>query len=78
MFNVCHHDRNDTSKTLNSANQTDIPNKQCISVSCFSSIETEAIFFMIPFAVADINYNILGTPFFERSKQKIQSEHLIG
>ena len=62
MLNVCHHDRKDTSKTLTSANQTDIPNKQCISVSCFSSIETDPIFFMIPFAVTDTNYNILGTP----------------
>ena len=37
---------------LTIAIQSEVPIKQYISVTCFSSIETKARFFMIPFAVA--------------------------
>ena len=63
MFNVCHHDQHDTKKTLTTANHSEVPNKQYISEPCFSTIETKSRCLMIPFAVPDFKYNILGTSF---------------
>ena len=35
IFNVCNHDQHNTSKTLTIADQSEIPIKQDISVTCF-------------------------------------------
>ena len=53
LFNVCNHDQNDPSKTLATANPSEGPIKQSLSVISFLSIETESRCFIIPFAVAD-------------------------
>ena len=40
IFNVCNHDQHETTKMLTLASQSEVPIQQCISVTCFSSIET--------------------------------------
>ena len=69
IFNFCNQDHQDTSKTLTIEIQAEVPIKQYISVSCFSSIETKSRAFIIPLAVADNEYNLLGRLFFERYSQ---------
>ena len=49
LFIVCTHDQHDTSQTLTIVKQSEVPIKQHISVTCFSSIETKSRCFMIPF-----------------------------
>ena len=61
IINFCNHDQHDTSKTLIiESNSNKFLSKQSYFVTCFSSIETERSYFMIP--SADIKQNILGTP----------------
>ena len=72
-FKICDHDHYDTSQSLTIANETEVSITQYI-LTCFSSIETKWRHLMIPFAVADIKYNILGTPFFEKYVQKINNQ----
>ena len=71
IVNFCNQDEHDTSKTVKLANQSEVPNKQYSSVACFSSVKTKSRYFMIPFAVADINYNNPGTPSLEKYLQNI-------
>ena len=59
------------------ANKSRVPIKQKVSVTCFSSIETQSRYFMIPFAVADTKYKLLGKPFFEKTNQKISIQDYI-
>ena len=47
-----------------------------LSVTGFSSIQTNSIFFTTPFGVADIKYGILGAPFFKRCNQEINIQNL--
>ena len=42
MFNVCNHHQHDTPKTLTIANQSDVPIKQNLPLTCFSAIETKS------------------------------------
>ena len=42
------------------------------SLNYFSSTKTNSRFFMVFFAVFDIKYSILGTPFFEKNKQNFK------
>ena len=49
------------------ANQSEVPIKHYITVTCHTSISENSRHFTIPFAVADIKYKILGTPFFEEN-----------
>ena len=65
MYNITTSDPLDSSKTLMIANQSELPIKHYITVTCHTSISKNSRHFTIPFAVADIKYNILGTPFFE-------------
>ena len=51
---VCNNNHHDKSKTLTLANQSHIPIKQTISVTCFSSIETKSRSFMTLVAVIDL------------------------
>ena len=59
------------SKTLTSANQTEVPISHYVTVTLNTTIEDVSRQFTIPFAVADIKYNILGAPCFEEYIQNI-------
>ena len=61
-----------TSKTLTVANQTDVPILHYANIILNTTIDDNSRSFSVPFAVADIKYNILGTPFFE---DNIQNKH---
>ena len=68
---TCNNKTNHTSKTLTVANQTDFPILIKITTTSNTSMEQTSRLFIIPFVVAVIKYNILGTPFFEECKQSI-------
>ena len=66
--------RNNTlnpSKTLTVANQTEVLILHYVTILSNTSIEDNFCQFTIPFAVADIKYNFLVTPFFEEHIQNI-------
>ena len=71
MYNITTSDPLDSSKTLMIANQSEVPIKHYITVTCYTSISETSRHFTIPFAVTDIKYNILRTPFFEEHIAKI-------
>ena len=72
LLNItCNDKTNQTSKTLTVANQTEIPILHYITAILKTAIEHTSRQFIIPFAVADIKYNLLGTPFFEEYIQNI-------
>ena len=54
-----------TSKTLTVANQTEIPILHYANIILNTTVDDNSHYFSVPFVVADIKYNILGTPFFE-------------
>ena len=60
-----------SSKTLTVANQTEVPILHYITITLNTTIEDDSRQFTILFAVADIKFNILGTPFFEENIQNI-------
>ena len=60
-----------TSKTLIVANQTNVPILHYANIILNTKIDNNSRYFSVPFAVADIKYNILGTPFFEDNIQNI-------
>ena len=62
------------SKTLTVANQTEVPILHHVTVLLNTSIEDNSRQFTIPFAVADIKYNLLGTPSFEEYIQNINTQ----
>ena len=51
MFNFCNQDQHDTSTTLTIANQSEVPIKQYISLTCLSTIGKKTRFFISLFAV---------------------------
>ena len=59
------------SKTLTVANQTEVPILHYANIILNTTIDENSRYFSVPFAVADIKYNILGTPFFEDNVQNI-------
>ena len=59
------------SKTLTVANQTEVPILHYANIILNTTIDENSRYFSVPFAVADIKYNILGTPFFEDNIQNI-------
>ena len=63
-----------TSKTLTVANQTEVPILHYANIILNSTIEDNARYFSVPFAVADIKYDILGTPIFEDNIQNINRQ----
>ena len=72
LLNItCDDKTNHTSKTLTVANQTEVPILHYITATLYTAIEHTSRQFIIPFAVADITYNILGTPFFDEYIQNI-------
>ena len=60
-----------SSKALTVANQTEVPILHYVTITLNTTIEDDFCQFTIPFAVADIKYNILGTHFFEENIQDI-------
>ena len=60
-----------TPKTLTVANQTEVPVLHYANIFLNTTNDDNSRSFSVPFAVADIEYNILGTPFFEDSIQNI-------
>ena len=63
--------KNNSSKTVTVANQAEVPILHYVTISLNTTIEGDSRQFTIPFAVADIKYNFLGTPFFEMNIQNI-------
>ena len=59
------------SKTLTVANQTEVPILHYANIILNTTIDENSRYFSVPFAVANIKYNILGTPFFEDNIQNI-------
>ena len=70
-LNVPKNIENKRAKTLTVANQTEVPIIHYISTTCFTEVNHQNRSFNIHFAVANIKYNILGTPFFKRHIQNI-------
>ena len=62
------------SKTLTVANQTEVPILHYANIILITTIDENSRYFSVPFAVADIKYNILGTPFFEDNIQNINTQ----
>ena len=60
-----------TSKTLTVANQTEIPTLHYANIILNTTIDNNSRYFSVPFAVADIKYNIVGTPVCEDNIQNI-------
>ena len=60
-----------TSKTLTVANQTEVHILHYANIILNTTFDEISRYFSVPFAVADIKYNILGTPFFEDNIQNI-------
>ena len=58
---------NKRAKTLTVANQTEVPIIHYNSITCFTEVNHQTRSFNINFAVANIKYNILGTPFFKKT-----------
>ena len=72
LLNItCNNKTNHTSKTLTVANQTEVPILHYVTTTLNTSIEQACGQFINALAVADIKYNILGTPFFEDYIQNI-------
>ena len=61
------------SKTLTVANQTEVPILHYANIILNTTIDENSRYFSVPFAVADIKYNILGTPFFEDNIQNTKT-----
>ena len=60
-----------TSKTLTVGNQTEVPILHYANIILNTTIDDSSRSFTVLFAVADIKYNIRGTPFFEDKIQNI-------
>ena len=71
LLNIKHNNTLTSSKTLTVANQTEVFILNYVTLLLNTSIEDKFRQFTIPFEVADIKYNILGTPFFEEYIQNI-------
>ena len=69
--NIRQNSPHNSSKTLTVANQTKVSILHYITITLNTTIEDDSRQFTIPFAVAEIKYNILGTPFFEENTQNI-------
>ena len=64
------------SKTLTVANQTEVPILHYANIILNTTIDENSRYFSVPFAEADIKYNIHGTPFFEDNIQNINIQDL--
>ena len=64
------------SKTLTVANQIEVPILHYANIILNTTIDENSRYFSVPFAVAVIKHNILGTPFFEDNIQNINYKTL--
>ena len=71
LLNIKQRNPHNSSKTLKVANQTEVPILPYVTNTLNTSIEDDSRQFTILFAVADIEYNILGTPFFRENIQNL-------
>ena len=69
--------QNKRAKTLTVANQTEVPIIHYISMTCFTEVNNQTRSFNIDFAVANIKYNIFGTPFSKKHIQNINFQQNI-
>ena len=76
-LDVLKNNENKRAKTLTVANQTEVPIIQYIPMTCFTELNHQNRSFNIEFAVANIKYNILGTPFFKKKIQNIDFQQYI-
>ena len=76
-LNVPKNNVNKRAKTLTVANQTEVPIIHYISLTCFTEVNHQNRYFNIEFAVANIKYNFLGTPFFKKNIQNIDFQQNI-
>ena len=63
-----------TSKSFTVANQTEVPILYYANIILNTTIDDNSRYFSVPFAIADIRYNILGSPFFEDNIQNINRQ----
>ena len=63
-----------TLQTLTVANQTEVPVLHYANIILNTTVDKNSRYFSVLFAVADIKYNILGTPFFEDKIQNINTQ----
>ena len=63
-------------KTLTVANKSDVPILHNIILTLHTSLNGNTRTLVIPFAVANIKYNILGTPFFEKYVNTLNIENM--
>ena len=61
---ILRNDTLNTSKTLTVANRKEVHMLHYVTITLNTTIEDDSREFILPFAVADIKYNTLGTPFF--------------
>ena len=77
LLNITNNSTTLNSKTLTVANQTEVDILQYVTFTLNTNIDDSSSQFNIPFAVANIKYNILGTPFFEECIQNINIQDFI-
>ena len=63
-------------KTLTVANKSEVPILHNLTLTLHTSLQGNTRFHIIPFAVANIKYNILGTPFFETYVKTLNIESM--
>ena len=63
LLDIKQNDTLTSSQTLTVANQADVLILEYVIITLKTTIEDDSRQFVIPFAVADIKYNNLGTPF---------------
>ena len=69
LLNNKQNNPHNSSRTLTVANQTKVPILRYVALTLNTTIENDSRQFIIPFAVADLKYNILGISFFEENIQ---------
>ena len=70
------HFANFFSLTLMVANKSQVPILTHVTLTCHTTIDNNSRTFIMPFAVANIKYNILGTPFFEQHIKSLDIENM--
>ena len=63
-------------KTLTVANKSEVPILHNLMLTLHTSLQGNTRTLVIPFAVANIKYNILGTPFFEKYVKTLNIESM--
>ena len=63
-------------KTLTVANKSEVPILHNLILTLHTSLQGNTRTLVIPFAVANIKYNILGTPFFEKYVKTLNIESM--